>query len=252
MHSFFVQWGIINNTLGALICSFNSKKHCLDNLATLSGLLTSVWSSGYSCFLSRLTSLCWCCCIQISAVEDFSFKWFWTMNDLFSPSNLAINNAPHSLSLSHTHTHIEVGVHSTTTEGSLFSGWDTNTAVRLSLLTCAHVRACVHTHTHTHKHTHTHTHTRSSVLVSWLPYCTLAVFNKWSSVYLCVCRLIRQPFWPHVTSSVSSAPLTLLSTTDHPPSPSLLQGSVAWNSGYTHTRTHTLAICLLNCEACTN
>ena len=57
-------------------------------------------------------------------------------------------------------------------------------------------------------------------------------------------RLIRQPCWPHVTSSVSSAPLTLLSTTDHPPSPSLLQGSVA------HTLTH--YICLFGCEACTN
>ncbi len=252
MHSFFVQWGIINNTLGALICSFNSKKHCLDNLATLSGLLTSVWSSGYSCFLSRLTSLCWCCCIQISAVEDFSFKWFWAMNDLFSPSNLAINNAPHSLSLSHTHTHIEVGVHSTTTEGSLFSGWDTNTAVRLSLLTCAHVRACVHTHTHTHTNTHTHTHTPGPVF--WFPGCPIVPWQSLINGPLCICVCVDSSVSPSGLMSHPAFPpprwhySALLITHHH-----LHSSRDLWHETQaTHTRTHTLAICLLNCEACTN
>ena len=142
------------------------------------------------------------------------------------------------LSDTHTHTHthtntptctVEVEVHSTTTEGSLFSGCNTNTAVRLSLFTCAHVGAGVHTHI--------------PGPVFWFPGCPIVACQSLINGPLCicvsVCRLIRQPSWPHVTSSVSSAPLTLLSTTDHPPSPSRLWGYVARDSANTRTHVHT-------------
>lgn len=106
--------------------------------------------------------------------------------------------------------------------------------------------SCETVSSHVCKHTPTHT----SGLMFWFPgqpYCAMAAFNKWPSVYLCLplrvyvlvcvcvhvygCNwLICQPCWPHVMSSVSFSPLTLLSTTDHPPSPSPLQGTVAWKS----------------------
>lgn len=86
-----------------------------------------------------------------------------------------------------------------------------------------------------HVHTAMHAHTGPVFWFPGLPYCPLTVFNK-CPLCICacarvfVCRLIRQPPWLHVTTS-----MTLLSTTDHPASPRLLQGN------FTHTLTQAQA-----------
>ncbi len=107
-------------------------------------------------------------------------------------------------------------------------------------------------------HPHTYTHTRSSVLVSWLPYCTLAVFNKWSCVYLCVCGYVDSSVSPPGLMSHPAFPpprwhySALLITHHH-----LHFSRDLWHETqhtHTHTHTHTKALheFLFSCEACAN
>lgn len=77
-------------------------------------------------------------------------------------------------------TNTVVEVHSSTTEGSLFSGCK---AFSPSPHMCT--QPCMRPHT--------------PGLVFWfpgLPYCTLTVFNKWSSVYLSVCVCVDSSVSP--------------------------------------------------------
>lgn len=105
-----------------------------------------------------------------------------------------------------------------------------------------------------HTHTRTHTNSRSSVLVSWLPYCTLSVFNKWSSVHLCVgvcdwgsecvvssvspSGLMSHPVFPPPRWQYSA----LLITHHH-----LHSSWEQWHETQ-HTRAHWVRVSLLICE----
>lgn len=89
------------------------------------------------------------------------------------------NNAKPSLA--HGHTHREVGVHSSTTEGSLFSECDTINAVRLFPFTCAQEYT---THAHAVR-TNTHTHTSGPVF--WFPGCPIVLWQSLINGPLCIC-----------------------------------------------------------------